>query len=367
MPRPQKSDSIVTATTSYETWLARRLRLVPADLKKKHDAMRDDRFAFFRGTYYRWAQRWTSVCDDTTDGTVVLAVGDLHVANFGTWRDAEGRLAWGVNDLDEAWRLPATNDLIRLATSARLAMESGGMRLDADTAADAILDGYREAIADRPAPFVLAEAHPALHRMATDRLKEPAAYWDKLRACKFPSQPIPSAARVAIERSIPGGGDGMRIVHRVAGMGSLGRERYVGIADWHGGLVAREAKALIVSAAAWAAGEAPSARTRYAELLRTAVRCPDPGVSVRGPWLVRRLAPDCSRIELADLPRERDEARLLHAMGREVANIHAGSATPKVLAKSMKERPRRWLRKASTRMADEVSRDWEVWRELGDR
>jgi len=36
----------------------------------------------------------------------VLAVGDLHVENFGTWRDAEGRLIWGVNDFDEAWRLP---------------------------------------------------------------------------------------------------------------------------------------------------------------------------------------------------------------------------------------------------------------------
>jgi len=32
----------------------------------------------------------------------VLAVGDLHVENFGTWRDAEGRLIWGVNDFDES-------------------------------------------------------------------------------------------------------------------------------------------------------------------------------------------------------------------------------------------------------------------------
>ena len=50
-----------------------------------------------------------------------LAVGDLHVENFGTWRDVEGRLIWGINDFDEAWRLPYTNDLVRLATSALLA------------------------------------------------------------------------------------------------------------------------------------------------------------------------------------------------------------------------------------------------------
>ena len=51
---------------------------------------------------------------------MVLAIGDLHLENFGTWRDAEGRLVWGINDFDEAWALPYTNDLIRLATSARM-------------------------------------------------------------------------------------------------------------------------------------------------------------------------------------------------------------------------------------------------------
>jgi hypothetical protein len=33
---------------------------------------------------------------------VVTGVGDLHVENFGTWRDADARLVWGVNDFDEA-------------------------------------------------------------------------------------------------------------------------------------------------------------------------------------------------------------------------------------------------------------------------
>ena len=32
-------------------------------------------------------------------------------------------------------------------------------------------------------------------------------------------------------------------------------------------------------------------------------------------WIVRRLAPDCSRIELAELPEEQDAVRLLHSMG----------------------------------------------------
>ena len=53
----------------------------------------------------------------------VLAVGDLHIENFGTWRDSEGRLVWGVNDFDETWRLPYTQDLVRLTTSTLI----GGM------------------------------------------------------------------------------------------------------------------------------------------------------------------------------------------------------------------------------------------------
>ncbi len=55
----------------------------------------------------------------------MLAVGDIHVENFGTWRDAEGRLVWGVNDFDDAARMPYAIDIVRLATSAVLAEVRG--------------------------------------------------------------------------------------------------------------------------------------------------------------------------------------------------------------------------------------------------
>ena len=53
----------------------------------------------------------------------MLAVGDIHLENFGTWRDADGRLVWGVNDFDEAAEMPYALDLIRLATSALVARQ----------------------------------------------------------------------------------------------------------------------------------------------------------------------------------------------------------------------------------------------------
>src|SRR5947208_7191732 len=151
---------IVEATARYEAWLAERIPLIKPDLEHKHRAMSAGIFPFLRATFYRWAARWQAIVGDVARAPIVLAVGDLHVENFGTWRDADGRLVWGVNDFDEAWRLPYTNDLIRLAASALLAQ----MNIDRNRGVAAILQGYRDALEAGGRPFVLAEHHTALRR-----------------------------------------------------------------------------------------------------------------------------------------------------------------------------------------------------------
>lgn len=354
------------ATAQYEAWLGGRLRLLPADLRLKHRRMRAEPFAFLRATYYRWAQCWPDLCPELASAPRVLAVGDLHVENFGTWRDAEGRLAWGINDFDEAWRLPYTNDLVRLATSAGLAAEERQLAVDRAAAAAAILDGYRAGLAARGRPFVLAEEHPALRAMAVARLHDPTQFWDKLTTLRAVGGPVPAGARRALDRMHPDPERARRIVHRVAGLGSLGRERYVLLGEWEGGLVAREAKALAPSAAAWAEGRRGGA-IHYAAIVDRAVRCRDPFLRVQRRWVVRRLAPDCARIELADLPRQRDEMRLLRAMGWETANVHLGSAKARVLEKDVARRSRNWLRRAASTMQDAVREDYESWRASGGR
>ena len=84
--------NIVKATAKYEAWLAQHLRLLPSDLAFKHAQMRSAPFPFLRATYYRWAQVWAGICPEAAKAPMVLAVGDLHIENFGTWRDIEGRL-----------------------------------------------------------------------------------------------------------------------------------------------------------------------------------------------------------------------------------------------------------------------------------
>ena len=95
---------------------------------------------FLRATFYRWCQFWPDVCPGLRRvRPSVLAVGDLHVENFGTWRDSEGRLVWGINDFDEVCRMPYTIDLVRLAASAHLAIDAEHLRIDHGEACGAIL------------------------------------------------------------------------------------------------------------------------------------------------------------------------------------------------------------------------------------
>src|SRR6266550_1846584 len=300
---------IVAATTRYEAWLAERIPLVKPDLELKHHAMSAGIFPFLRATFYRWAARWWALVGDVAAAPIVLAVGDLHVENFGTWRDAEGRLVWGVNDFDEAWPLPYTNDLVRLATSAVVASEYHDLRIDTKEAVGAILDGYREALEKGGKAFVLAEHHTALREMALYRLHDPETFWGKLESLPTVKTTVPGVVLTSLRRALPERDLKIRIVHRVAGLGSLGRQRFVALAAWRGGRVAR----------------------------------------------------DCSRVRLNELPRKRDEARLLSAMGWETANTHLGSPRSGAIRADLKRRDKHWLRDAARRLADAIDDDWREW------
>src|SRR3989442_282862 len=283
---------IVEATARYEAWLAERIPLIKPDLEHKHRAMSAGIFPFLRATFYRWAARWRAIVGDVARAPTVLAVGDLHVENFGTWRDAEGRLVWGVNDFDEAWPLPYTNDLMRLATSALVAREYHDLRIDGKEAVSAILDGYREALEQGGHAFVLAEHHTALREMALYRLHDPETFWDKLESLPTVKTPVPNVVLTSLRRALPEGDLKVRIV--------------------------------------------------------------------------RRLAPDCSRVRLNELPRKRDEARLLSAMGWETANVHLGSPASRAIRADVKRRDKRWLHDAARRLADAIADDWRDWRKASE-
>jgi Uncharacterized protein conserved in bacteria (DUF2252) len=353
--------TIQEATKDYEAWLARHIRVLKADVAAKHALMAQDAFAFFRATFYRWMQLLPDSCPNLSTAPKVLAVGDLHVENYGTWRDAEGRLIWGINDFDEAFPLAYTVDLVRVATSASLAIELNHIPFATAAACAAILDGYTQGLANGGEPFVLSEKHAWLHEAVTSRLRDPVTFWQKFAALP-PLKTIPAPAAKILKQALPKDALKMRVVHRRSGLGSLGRERFTAIAEWHGGNIAREAKALLPSACVWAGG-LHNQRIYYAQILKQSVRATDPFTVMRGKWIARRLAPYCSRIELQQLPRGRYAEKLLHAMGRELANVHLGTrGSASAVQKDLKQRGPKWLLHATEVMTEVTLKDWKKWK-----
>ena len=358
--------NVVKATRQFEDWLGHRTDIVKKDLHLKHTNMKAGAFPFLRATYYRWAQIWPKVCPDLSKAPQVLAVGDLHVENFGTWRDAEGRLIWGVNDFDEAYPMAYTNDLVRLAVSAHLAVETGHLPFEPKDLCDAMLDGYREGISKGGEPFVLGECHQWLRVMAESELREPIHFWAKMDAFPTVKGDVPVSAIDALEHLMPMRDMEFRLAHRVAGLGSLGHARYVAIADWKGGRIAREAKALVSSACYWASEYDGPPEILYQAIVSRAVRCVDPFVQLRGRWIVRRLSPHCSRIELSDVKVQAKELRLLHAMGWETANIHLGTRNAqKAVLRHLEKQKGKWLHRVTEQMLEAVREDWKTWKKDG--
>jgi hypothetical protein len=367
--------SIVESEADYAQWLRQRLPVIAKDWRERREKMQRSAFTFLRGSFFRWAERWPVLCEELAGAPAVFGVGDLHVDNFGTWRDGDGRLAWGVNDFDEATVLPYTNDLVRLCTSAILAVDQSPLQISARAVCETVLEGYAQSFDSEGAPFVVSHKHPWLHALAVVELDEERDFWDDLQKLSSVTVNDP-AVRKLLANALPGRKPEYRVAHRQGGVGSLGRLRYTAIAEWQGAPVAREAKALTISAWQWRSsywsGSAPPAAASRApatssmlsdEMLHRCVRSHDPSFRVHPGWIIRRLAPDARRIELKTLARRRDAKELLHAMGWETGNVHLGTrAQREALSRDLRRRKGEWLQKAVERMGESVVADWEEWK-----
>jgi hypothetical protein len=325
--------------------------------------MKESPFGFLRGTFYRWAQLWPSVCVDLCSAPKVVAVGDLHVNSFGTWRDAEGRLCWGVDDFDEAYPLAYTNDLVRLAASLKIVVDTEGLSIKLKDGCNAILEGYSDSLRAGGQPIVLAEREQKLGKLGVDSFKPPSHFWEKLNRLPVIRQPLAKGLKRALEKTLPDASMGYKVVRRQAGLGSLGQERFVAIGKWQGGDIAREAKLMTPSACSWLNSQSGRRQSWYEQAISSAVRSPDPFQLIDGSWLIRRLSPDSNPIDIQTLPKHRDEGMLLYAMGSEAANVHLGTkGRGKRIVNDLKRRKARWLQEAAVRMAKILEKDWNRYR-----
>jgi len=355
--------NIKEATTSYEKWMRRCTKVISSDLLSKHEQMKESPFLFLRGTFYRWAQQWASICTELCNAPQVLAVGDLHVNSFGTWRDVEGRLCWGVDDFDESYWLPYTNDLVRLAASMNIVADAEGLSIKVKAGCDAILEGYVQTLKEGGHPIVLAEHEQKLGKLGVDSFKPPTDFWGKLNRLPAVRHPLAPDVRRALERTLPDPQMEYKVVRRQAGLGSLGQQRFVAIGVWQGGCVAREAKAMLPSAFVWVSGEVGHRQSNYENAIKSAVRSPDPFQVIQGSWLIRRLSPDSNPIDIQALPKHSDEEMILQAMGAEAANVHLGTKRQATsILKDLSKRKANWLRDSATRMSQAMEKDWNRYK-----
>jgi hypothetical protein len=341
---------------AYEAWLATQCDVVKKDVKFKHRRMKKSAFIFLRATYFRFARQIGKWCPELMDAPQVLSVGDLHLENFGTWRDADGRLVWGVNDFDEAAIMPYPLDLVRLATSIRLAP---GLAVSNQAVAEALLRGYRAGL-EQPQPALLDEGETWLRPYAADTEERSKKFWKEVAA--FPKATPPRKIAAALIASLPKDAENIRFHSRVAGGGSLGRPRYVATAFWRGGQVLREAKALVPSAWIWAHG-GKSRASHFRASANGKYRAPDPFLQVHDNYIFRRIAADARKIELVDVGGAKIKVNILQAMGFDLGSIHAAAAPGvRALRADLKKRPRGWLNAAAKTAAAAVKRDYEEWR-----
>jgi hypothetical protein len=367
--------SIVKSTNAFEAWMRERTDVSEKLLDKKHRKMSEGAFPFLRSTFYRWVEQWPAVCSKLArrDQDVLLAVGDLHVENFGVWRDSRQRLVWGVNDFDDACELPFTSDLVRLATSAMLAASVARITVPADTICAFVIEGYKTGLVKAEPIVIPANGNAPLTALTRGTQEEPKTFWQK----KLDANDNPEVDR----RDLPKGLEDMfqasfrspaRVTFRKqkspGGLGSLGRRRFTAVeTTGRGGYDAREAKALVPSALYWSRRQ-DRMPSQTATLLQHAIRIPDPYFQVHDRWLIRQVAPDIAKIEM---PADPDDKRLvlapalLRLMGRETANIHLGSFSRADLEKRLNEleRDKRWFAAATERMVANTRSDHAAWAE----
>jgi Uncharacterized protein conserved in bacteria (DUF2252) len=351
--------TIKQSTAAYERWLGTQLggELVEDGLKLKHERMAAEPFPFLRATYWRWAETILDICPDLADAPVVLAVGDIHLENFGTWRDVEGRLIWGVNDFDEAAEMPYALDLVRLATSAMLVRETHGM--DVRDICASVLEGYTHGL-QAPSPIVMEGEHGWLRKSLDVSDKQRAKFWRNVKP-EAEVQP-PRRYSEALRSALPDATIELVYGRRTAGIGSLGRPRWIGYGEWRGAPVLREAKAIVPSGWPHAAGR-DGEPLRCGEIAGGRYRSPDPWYDLVGTIVIRRLAVSNRKIEAKDDLFAILGPDLLRVMGHDLASTHLGIADrSSQILDDIQNRPREWLRDAAVAAADAVIAEHEAWK-----
>lgn len=227
----------------------------PQLLHLKYQQMRHDPFAFFRGTDHLFYQDWpaTSTLNEAPSAWIC---GDLHLQNLGSYK-ADNRLVYfNINDFDESALAPCTWDLARLLTS--LVVSARTMKITAaqatklckhflNTYTSTLLKGHIRTIEEDkaigPAKDLLFQVKKHPRQALLDKSCELTGNVRKLRIDGEHFEAITEAQQAEITAAVepwaakqldPQFFHILDIAHRIAGIGSLGVERYALLVEGKG-------------------------------------------------------------------------------------------------------------------------------------
>jgi len=227
----------------------------PELLSLKYQRMRQDAFAFFRGTCHLFYQDWPADAS-LNAAPAVWSCGDLHLENFGSYKGSDRLVYFDINDFDEAALAPCTWDLGRFLTSILVAAQTLAIEHeDAEILCQAALTTYTQTLAKGQAGMVNRETSAGLVRELLNGLRKRSRQdfldartekVDKQRRFKqLPEKlrPVSPSKREQITAMIETWASRQEnpmffrlldIAYRIAGTGSLGLKRYVLLVEGNG-------------------------------------------------------------------------------------------------------------------------------------
>jgi uncharacterized protein (DUF2252 family) len=227
----------------------------PKLLKRKYKLMCDSPLAFLRGSlplFYEDLPRHPLL----RAAPAAWSCGDLHLENFGTYKGDNRQVYFDVGDFDEAALAPCTWDPLRCATS--ILMGAKMLRLKRPARLELcrrFIDAYADALADGKSRWIERETttgmiheliDAARKRHRRDFLDERTVRKGRHRKLLIDGTralPVAKADRKRIRRFMKKFAKERQdhkffkpidVARRIAGVGSLGVERYVVLVQGHG-------------------------------------------------------------------------------------------------------------------------------------
>ena len=227
----------------------------PERLQLKYQRMAEDAFAFLRGTCHLFYEDW-SVDTPLNEAPLAWICGDLHLENFGAFKGDNRLVYFDINDFDEAVLAPCTWELARLLISVLVAAKTLDLpRSAAVQLCQRFLDAYCQALQTGKARWVEHETAEGMIKELLDSLqqrnrpefldKRTELEQGKRRFCYEGKHLFPLTVeqikqlrcfmeQFASRQSNPAFFECLDVAGRIAGLGSLGVERYAILVEGKG-------------------------------------------------------------------------------------------------------------------------------------